>query len=269
MINLPVGVSGRTALDIASDAARTAGDLVVGNFHSEKEVTFKGRNDVVTNVDVASETIILDLLRKEYPDFGVLAEESDEILTESSFSWIVDPIDGTRNYASGIPHFCIVVALQCEGEMVLGVTYDPVRKEMFYAESGKGAFLNGDRVYVSNKKRLEQCVIGFDLGYVDDKGAMALDLVRSLWPNMQAIRVTGSSALGLAYAACGRFDIYFHHHLYPWDIASGLVLVKEGGGLVVDKKGNETTVKNSSVIGSSKRLIAEFLELTNGMEWRM
>jgi len=243
MINLPVGVSGRTALDIATDAARTAGDLVVGSFDSEKEVKFKGRNDVVTDVDVASEAAILNLLQTEYPDFGVLAEESDEIVTDSSFSWIVDPIDGTRNYASGIPHFCIVVALQCDGEIVLGVTYDPVRKEMFYAENGKGAYLNGHRVSVSNKERLEQCVIGFDLGYVDDKAAMALDLVKSLWPNMQAIRVTGSSALGLAYAACGRFDMYFHHHLYPWDIASGLALVKEGGGLVVDKNGQETTVK--------------------------
>jgi fructose-1,6-bisphosphatase/inositol monophosphatase family enzyme len=265
---LPPSESGRTVLEVCVDAARRAGALVSSRFLTEKEISFKGRADIVTDVDLASEKIILDLLTSEFPGFSVLSEESEPVTNDSEYTWVVDPIDGTRNFAEGIPHFCLVVALAKGSEMVVGLTFDPLRDEMFTAQLGKGAFLNGKPISVSQRQEVPDSILGFDLGYVDEKAGLALDMVRSLWPNIQGMRLMGSSALGLAYAACGRLDIYFHHQLSPWDIASGLVLVEEAGGSVVDKQGEAANLYTSSIIASSPRLIDRFLLATNSLEWR-
>jgi len=219
-------------------------------------------------VDLASEKIILGILTSEFPQFSILAEESEPVTNDSAYTWVVDPIDGTRNFAEGIPHFCLVVALAKGNQMVVGVTFDPLKDEMFTAEQGKGAFLNGERIKVSERQEVPDSILGFDLGYVDQKAGLALDMIRSLWPNIQGMRLMGSSALGLAYAACGRLDIYFHHHLSPWDIASGLLLVQESGGNVVDKQGEAANLFTPSIIASSLQLIERFLLATEGLEWR-
>jgi myo-inositol-1(or 4)-monophosphatase len=231
---------------------------------------FKGRADIVTDVDLAAEREILGLLRSEYPRFGILSEESAPIESESGspYSWVIDPLDGTRNYANGIPHFCVVVALAQGEEMVLGVTYDPMREELFTAQAGQGAFLNGNAIAVSKQQEMGQCLLGFDLGYVDEKAGLALDMMRSLWPGFQSMRLMGSSALGLAYAAAGRVDLYFHHALAPWDVASGLLLVREAGGEVVDRQGRRALLHTPSVIAASPHLIDRFLGATDGMAWR-
>ena len=265
---LPTSLSGRTALEVCVDAARQAGALVRSRFLTEKEVSFKGRADIVTDVDLASEKIILGILTSEFPQFSILAEESEPVTNDSAYTWVVDPIDGTRNFAEGIPHFCLVVALAKGNQMAVGVTFDPLKDEMFTAEQGKGAFLNGERIKVSERQEVPDSILGFDLGYVDQKAGLALDMIRSLWPNIQGMRLMGSSALGLAYAACGRLDIYFHHHLSPWDIASGLLLVQESGGNVVDKQGEAANLFTPSIIASSPQLIERFLLATDGLEWR-
>ena len=265
---LPLSQSGRTVLEVCSDAARQAGELVSGRFQTEMAISFKGRADIVTDVDLASEKLILGLLTSEFPDFSILSEESEPVINESAYTWVVDPIDGTRNFAEGIPHYCVVVALARGPETVAGVTYDPLVDEMFTAELGKGAFLNGKPLSVSPRQEVAESVMGFDLGYVDEKAGLALDMVRGLWPNIQSMRLMGSSALGLAYAAAGRLDIYFHHHLSPWDLASGLLLVTEAGGAIVDKQGNPSNLFTPSIIASSPRLVQKFLEATEGMAWR-
>ncbi len=265
---LPLSQSGRTVLEVCIDAARQAGKLISGRFQTELAVSFKGRNDIVTDVDLASEKLILGLLTAEFPGFSILSEESEPVINESAYTWVVDPIDGTRNFAEGIPHYCVVVALARGPETVVGVTYDPLVDEMFTAERGKGAFLNGKRLSVSPRQEIAESVMGFDLGYVDEKAGLALDMVRGLWPNLQSMRLMGSSALGLAYAAAGRLDIYFHHHLSPWDLASGLLLVTEAGGAIVDKQGGPSNLFTPSIIAASPRLVEKFLEATDGMAWR-
>ena len=266
--SIPGSTSGRDVLTIAIEAARRSGDIILDRFHTQKEISFKGRANVVTDVDVLAEKAALQLLRDEYPDFGILSEESDPIVTGSSYTWVLDPLDGTRNYASGIPHVSVVVALAQNGEVIVGVTYDPLRKEVFTAEKGNGAYLNDMPISVSSREEIPDCLLGFDMGYVDEKAVLALDMVKSLWPGMQSIRVMGSGALGLAYAACGRVDIYFHHRLYPWDVASGLLLLSEAGGRVVDRHGNPATLESESVIASSPHLISRFLAATEGLDWR-
>ena len=265
---IPDSRSGKSAHTVAIEAARRAGQVILDRFHTYKEVSFKGRANLVTDVDLLAEKAALELLRDEYPDFGILSEESEPIVTGSSYGCVLDPLDGTRNYASGIPHFAVVVALTRDRQVVLGVTYDPVRGELFTAEMGKGAYLNDVPIAVSSKQEIPECLLGFDMGYIDEKAVMALDMMKALWPGMQSIRVMGSSALGLAYAACGRVDIYFHHHLAPWDIASGLLLVSEAGGKVVDRHGDPATIDRESVIASSHHLVSRFLAATEGLEWR-
>ena len=253
---------------VAMEAARCAGSVLIQRFHTQKEVRYKGRGNLVTDVDVAAEKAALQVLTREYPDFCILSEESDPVTTGSPYTWVLDPLDGTRNYASGVPHFCVVVALAREGQMLLGVTYDPVRDEMFTALAGGGAYLNGGPIAVSTGREMLQCLLAFDMGYVDEGGARALEMVQALWPRLQSIRIMGSGALGLAYAACGRVDLYFHHRLFPWDIASGLLLVSEAGGIVVDRTGAPATVNSPSVICSNAELVARFLEATAGLPWR-
>ena len=264
----PKSRSGREALDVAQEAARVAGRIIQDRFQTSLQISYKGPADIVTDVDLAAEKAVLDLLREEYPEFGSLAEESQPVDTGSPFTWVVDPLDGTRNFASGIPHFCTVVALAHQGEIVLGVTYDPMRDELFSAELGKGAFFNGAPMSVSDVDQINQAVLCFDLGYLDEKAGLALDLLRSLLPGIQGFRLMGSAGLGLAYAAAGRVDIYFHHSLSPWDMASGLLLAREAGGEVVDRQGQRAGLFTPSVIASNPALIQSFLQATEGHPWR-
>jgi myo-inositol-1(or 4)-monophosphatase len=266
---LPFSRTRRNALEVATDAARLAGQIIQDRFLTTKEINFKeGRANIVTDVDLAAERAALGLLQLEYPQFGVLSEESRPVEGASPYTWVLDPLDGTRNYASGIPHFCVVVALAKEDEVVLGVTYDPMRQELFTAQKGQGAFLNGKPISVSAKEEIPQALLGFDLGYVDEKAGLALDMVRTLWPGLQSLRLMGSSALGLAYAASGRLDLYFHHSLAPWDIAAGLLLVQEAGGVVVDRQGQSARLRTPSVIAANPHLIDRFLQATEGLPWR-
>ena len=265
---LPISKNGRDAMDVALEAARAAGTILRDRFHSEHEVHFKGRSDIVTDVDLASEKTILDLLVGEFPEFSVLAEESKPVDGDSPYKWVVDPLDGTRNYAHGIPHFCTIIALAKDDRIVAGLTYDPVREEMFTAIEGQGAFLNGTQIHASETPELSRSLLCCDLGYVDEKAGFALDLIRSLWPGMYSVRFMGSSGLGLAYAAAGRVDLYFHHSLMPWDLAAGLVLAQEAGAKVVDRQGKEGALFTPSVIVSSPLLVEEFLKTTDGHPWR-
>ena len=255
-------------MDVAVDAASLAGRILRERLRTSKQVSFKGRADIVTDVDLAAEKAVLDLLREEYPEFGILAEESPPVESATPYTWVVDPLDGTRNYANGIPHFCTVIALSYENQPIVGVTYDPVREELFTAQRGKGAFLNGERLSVSENRELSQSLLGCDLGYVDEKAGLAIDLIRSLWPGMLSLRLMGSSALGVAYAAAGKLDLYFHHSLSPWDIAAGLVLVEEAGGTIVDKQGRPANLRTPSIIASNPFLVDRFLQATDEHPWR-
>ena len=264
----PLSQSGRTPLEVCLAAARRAGPVIRERFFADKEIRFKGRADIVTDADLAAEKVILDLVQDEYPQFSILSEESRPVETDSPYTWVIDPIDGTRNFAQGVPHFCTVVALARGAQTIAAVTYDPIKEETFTAAAGQGAFLNGSPIAVSDRQEIADCVLGFDLGYVDGQAATALDMIRELWPGFQTMRLLGSSALGMAYAAAGRLDLYFHHSLSPWDSAAGLLLAREAGGNVVDRQGQDADLFTPSVIVSSQHLIDRFLTATAGMEWR-
>lgn len=265
---LPITADGRSALDVALEATATAGEIIRGGWDSDRQITFKGRADIVTDIDVAAEKAVLEILTSAFPQFGILAEESQPVDGDSRYRWVVDPLDGTRNYAQSIPHFCTIVALAEEDEIVAGVVYDPVREETFTAAKGQGAFLNGAPITVSETTEIARSLLSFDLGYVDEKAGLAIDMLRALWPGMYSVRMMGSAGLGLAYAASGRVDLFFHHSLSPWDVAAGLVLAQEAGGRVVDRQGNKAGLFTPSVICSSPALVEGFLAATDGLPWR-
>ena len=218
-------------------AAREAGDLLLRRFGNVRDIRFKGPGNPVTDVDLAAERLIEERLRSEYPDMVVLGEESPGLPYDDGYVWIVDPLDGTRNYACGVPHFSVVIGLALDGRALVGVNYDPVRDEMFEAELGGGAFLNRQPSAVSKKSSMSEAIVGTDLSYDGGGAANGLDVIRSMWPGFQTARVMGSAALGIAYTAAGRHDLYFHHRLEPWDQVAGILLVREAGGVVTDRNG--------------------------------
>jgi len=260
MSNLPLAVSGKNTLEVASAAAQKAGEILLDYFGSVKQVKRKSQGNLVTEADILSEKFIIDFLKKEYPDFRVLSEESNSSTPINNFTWVVDPLDGTNNYTFGIPFFCVNIALVHDDDILLGITYDPVRGELFQAEKGKGAHLNGSQIRISTISALQESLIGLDLGYSHDRGKQMLDTVNRLWGQVHCVRLMGSSSLGLAYVACGRVSLYFHRYLFPWDIASGLLLVREAGGEVVDWQGRQAQLQDTELVASNPILQREFLQ---------
>ena len=276
MPSLPTSRSGSTAYQVAERAVRAAGRVIMDRFSpargptqpSPVAVSYKGRTNLVTDVDHAAEAAAMAVLREEYPDSGILAEESGATPGHDGYTWLLDPIDGTRNFAIGVPHFAVNLALARDVKVLLGITYDPVREELFHAAAGHGASLNGRPMAVSSTESLEMSVIGFDMGYVDEQAEQLLQTALHLWPGIQAIRVMGSAALGLAYVAAGRIELYVHPHLGPWDLAPGLLLVREAGGVATDLLGAPATFQSGAAIAANPALHARFMAATADAPWR-
>ena len=225
-------------LEFAIETAREAGRVLAERFgRVSLDVQHKGDIDLVTESDLAAERLILERIRSYYPRHHVLAEEAGEVervagAGESAYKWIVDPLDGTTNYAHGYPCYCVSIALEEAGELVLGVIYDPTRDEMFAAERGGGATLNGRRIRVSEISDLNEALLCTGYPYdVRGRGDFARNFANFIL-NAQGVRRDGSAALDLAYVACGRFDGFWEEGLRPWDVAAGVVLVEEAGGRV-------------------------------------
>jgi len=259
MADLPLSPSGRSALEVATEAAKQAGEILLAHFHGKKEVRDKGRGDLVTEVDVLSEKAIVKLLADEYPDYNVLAEESASSATVKGYTWLIDPLAGTNNYVFGIPFFCINIALVKDNDILLGITYDPLRDELFRAEKGNGAYLNDSPIHVSGKVSLEDSLLGFDPGYDKASGGELLRAVTGLWPEVFGLRAIGSASVALAYVACGHIDLYVRRGVHPWDIASGLLLVREAGGRVSDWRGKPADFRSKEIVAANGTLQREFL----------
>jgi myo-inositol-1(or 4)-monophosphatase len=259
MIDLPLSKSGRRPLEIAAEVIKQAGEILLSHSHSIKEIKDKGKNGLVTEVDILSEKAIVDVLTNEYPEYNILSEESTPTTPVTGYTWIVDPLAGTNNYAYGIPLFCINMALAREKDVLLAITYDPVRGELFRAEKGRGAFLNDLPIHISKKTSLQTSLLCFDPGYDAIQGRKLLDFITRLWPGVHGLRAMGSASIALAYVACGRIDLYIRSYLHPWDIASGLLLVNEAGGKVSDWQGIPADLQTKEIIAANSTLQQDLL----------
>ncbi len=225
-------------------------------------------NDLVTQADHESEQAIFAVIREHFPGHYLLSEESGEIKMDSTTKWIIDPIDGTVNFANGIPICCVSIGVEHEGEMVLGVVHNPFMKEYFFAEKGSGAFLNDRSIHVSDKNELlTSCLVtGFPYQYIDlPNGPVQVleQFVRRATP----IRRLGSAAIDLCWVAAGRFDGYYEHHLKAWDSAAGFLIVEEAGGRVTDFSGARYSPYQPSLVASNGKIHNDLLLAVNG-KWQ-
>jgi myo-inositol-1(or 4)-monophosphatase len=241
-------------LRFATQIAREAGNLLVQKLGSAK-ITSKGDINLVTEADIAAENLIIERIRSHYPQHGILAEESGEAVLvggkKSDWKWIIDPLDGTTNYAHGYPCFCVSIALEYKGVLEVGVVYDPMRDEMFAAERGQGATLNDRQIRVSKVDELSQAMVCTGFPYnVRERPDFARGFAKFTM-EAQAVRRDGSAALDLAYVACGRFDGFWEDGLNPWDIAAGALLIFEARGKVTTFKDEPLDIYNEQVLASN------------------
>ena len=217
-------------IEVAVEAAKAAGAILMEYFETELKVDERRHYDVKLEVDRLCEERILKVIRKHCPECGIQAEESGEQDRTSPYTWIIDPLDGTANYFRGVPHFCTSIALQNQAETVLGVVYDPHRDELFVAEKGRGARLNGVPIRVSAVDRIEESFITCGFMKTEDAIRRGLRRFERLAFHASKMRIMGSAALNLCYAAMGRFDAYIEYGIKAWDLAAGALLITEAGG---------------------------------------
>lgn len=228
---------------------------------SEKE----GVNNLVTEVDHASEKVIIDVIKKAFPDHQILSEEIGELVQDSQYKWIIDPIDGTVNFAHRIPLCCISIGLEHNGKMILGGIYNPFMNEMFLAERDQGVTLNDKKVSVSKKSSVAKAclVTGFPYTYLDEPNGPLQVFDRFIRKGVP-VRRLGSAAIDLAWVACGRFDGFYEHKLQAWDSAAGFLVVEEAGGKVTNLKGEEYSPYQPGIIASNGVLHDELIEWVKG-----
>jgi len=228
------------------------------------QVSRKGPADFVSNADLKAEKTLKEELQKARPGYGFLMEESNEIPASdgSGRRWIVDPLDGTSNFLHGLPQFAISVALEERGEIIAGVVYDPIKDDLFHAEKGTGAFLNDRRIRVSSRHRLTECLVATGAPFAG-KGdrAQFLGEIDAIMAETAGIRRWGAAALDLAYVAAGRFDGFWERGLSPWDIAAGVILVREAGGYVSEMNGKAISLDSPSILASNNSVHSDLMKL--------
>jgi myo-inositol-1(or 4)-monophosphatase len=253
---LIVNLSMQPMLNIAVRAARSAGDLILRSTDNVGRLTVdqKGKNDYASEVDRMVEREIIGIIKAAYPDHAILAEESGKH-KGNDFVWVIDPLDGTTNFLHGFPQYSVSIALKYKGKLEVGVVYDPLRDELFTAKRGGGAMLNNRRLRVTNQNSLKGALIGTGFPFKTDKHLDAyIGMFRALTTECAGIRRAGSAALDLAYVAAGRMDGYWEIGIMEWDMAAGILLIKEAGGVVTDFSFNDNYFESGNVIVGSPKM---------------
>ena len=263
-------MQGSANLNVMMKAARAAGQSLVKDFREVEnlQVSMKGAGDFVSKADYAAQEIVKETLMEARPNYGWLAEEEkDEIAgADPTRRWIVDPLDGTTNFLHGLPHWAVSIALEHKGEIVSGVVYDAAKDEMFYAEKGTGAWMNESRLRVSGRNRMIEAIFATGLPFAGraDLPETLQDLARLL-PATAGVRRFGSAALDLAYVAAGRYDGYWERRLNAWDIAAGLLIVKEAGGFVQSlRDANANPLETGDVLCANEPIFDQFAKVIRG-----
>jgi len=245
-----------------SATAIAAGKLLLRNVSRHRLVHFKGKINLVTEMDLRSEKLIVARLRKLLPDASFLTEEGSAVESDSPYKWVIDPLDGTTNYAHTFPIWCVSIALEWHGEIVLGCVYDPNRNELFTAVRGKSARLNGRLIRVSERRRLDQSMLATGFPYdIQTSSINNLDHFVSFATTARAVRRAGSAALDLCYLAMGRFDGFWELKLHPWDTAAGTLIVKQAGGRVTDFRGKPFSIYSEHLLASNGAIHSQMIRV--------
>lgn len=252
-------------LEVAWQAADAAGALIRESWQEPKEIDYKGAIDLVTSVDRESERRIVEILRRNFPGHSILAEEETNLVgAERDHCWIIDPLDGTTNFAHGYPQFCVSIALEHEGQIILGIVYDPLRAECFRAAKGRGATLNGTPIRTSTVQELDKSLLATGFPYDHrDNADYYLTFFKGFMTRCQGIRRAGAAALDLCYLACGRIDGFWELKLRPWDTAAGGLIVEEAGGKLTDFSGNPFSIRGKETLGSNGCIHDEMISVAS------
>jgi len=247
-------------LEFAKNTALEAGEVLKHYYNAELSINTKSTDrDLVTQADIESEKLVVDAIQQQFPAHAILAEEQGEI-GNSEYLWLIDPLDGTTNFAHKHPIFCVVIALAYKREMALAVIYDPLRNEMFTAEKNKGAYLNEKKIRVSENKVLSTSIIATGFPYDRETNPLNnLSEFGKMMPRVQGIRRCGSAALDMCYVACGRIDGYWEYHLNPWDFAGGVLLVQEAEGKISNIDGCDWSLDSNTVIAANPNIHEKIL----------
>lgn len=247
-----------TLIKAASAAGTLIKERIDGKFTIEKK---SGPNDLVTEVDKASEALIMNIIREDFPDHFILSEEIGEVKMDSNYKWIIDPIDGTVNFANGIPLCCVSIGIEKDNQMIMGAVYNPMMNEFFFAEKNQGSFLNDKQIRVSKQHEvIHSCLVtGFPYTYLEVENG-PIDIFARLIKKGIPVRRLGSAAIDLCWVAAGRFDGFYEHKLNAWDSAAGFLLVEEAGGRVTDFKGNTYSPYQPHIVATNGLIHDELLK---------
>lgn len=251
-------------LDTAWQAAHAAGQIIRARWKKPKTIDYKGAIDLVTDTDRRCERTIVGILAKQFPEHSILAEEETNLeRRESSYRWIIDPLDGTTNFAHGYPHFCVSIGLELNREIILGLVYDPLRRECFHAIKGKGATLNQQPIFCSAVDDIDKALLATGFPYDRrDHADYYLSFFRAFLTRCQGIRRNGSAALDLCYVACGRIDGYWELKLKPWDVAAGSLIVTEAGGRLSDFRGQPFDITGQETLAANPLIHQQMTQIT-------
>jgi len=247
-------------------ATNAAAIIIKEQFNTNFKISNKeGMNNLVTEVDHMSEEAIFAVIKQNFPDHYILSEETGAIVQDSAYKWIIDPIDGTVNYANGIPICCVSIGIEKDGKMIMGAVYNPFMNEFYFTERGQGAYLNDTRIHVSTKNRVlhSNMVTGFPYTYIDEPNG-PLEVFSKLVRRGIPVRRLGSAAMDLCWVAAGRFDGFYEHKLNAWDSAAGFILVEEAGGKVTNLKGDYYNPYQPGIIATNGFIHDELVGIANG-----
>lgn len=250
-------------IEIATRAARKAGQVILEMYRGSHEIQVKGERDIVTQADLAAEDLIIKEILAGCPDAWIISEEryGHRTAHPERPSWYIDPLDGTTNFARGLPSFCVSIAMAQAGELVCGAVYDPLRDQLFYAQRGQGAYLNEDRLQVSDEENLTGAIVLLDWPREQDFRIKSGRALQNLLPLTSAVRSTGCAALSLCYIAAGWADLYYQYTLSPWDVAAGMLLIQEAGGKITGMDGRAPDLQQRDWLATNGRLHSHVLEV--------
>jgi len=252
-------------LQVAIEAARRAGQTALRFWDEPMRVSNKGPRDIITDADVAAEEVIVATIRRRYPLHPILAEESGQTTGQGDIQWIIDPLDGTTNYSRRLPVFCVSVAATQNGRPVVGAIYDPIRRQMYHAIKGGGAFCNQERLHCGERRQLEEALILFDWPHSEVHRKQLMRSILDMSPLIGGWRSLGSAALGLVFAGAGIADAYLHPTLSPWDLAAAGLIVEEAGGIITALDGAPHWWEGSTCLASNETLHGRLLAL---LDWQ-
>ncbi|MBP7056320.1 MAG: inositol monophosphatase [Candidatus Omnitrophica bacterium] len=244
-------------------AAKESGLFIKKSVGRIRNISYKGRDNIVTDVDKKAESVIMKRIFSAFPGHAILSEETGLHMSASPYRWVIDPLDGTTNFAHAFPFFCVSIALEYDGEVILGVVFDPLRDELFTAEKGKGAYLNNNRIKVSGVGKLDKSFVATGFSYGNKRKDRNVKYFKRLLMKTMAIRRAGSAAIDLCYVACGRFDGYWELDLHPWDSAAGSLIVKEAGGKVTKFDGTTHSDYEKQILATNSLIHKDMVKALN------